>query len=422
MRILLCSPEADGVWFVWLLIHGGHSVSWTLATPEYSDSLQGLVPPPLKSKPDASKYDLIVFDSTNLGEAADDARLHAPTIGGSVIADRLEHDRLFGIEVMEHSGIRVPPWEAFDSPEKALTWLQKTHKRTVLKPIGDVPDKSLTYVSKSEEDMAAFITKRLPGSGVTSFLLQEFIAGTEVSTEGWWNGSEWVAVNYTLEEKKLMSGGLGPNTGCAGNVVWMPPRPTPLFQQGLEKVSPFLVDAPFVGNLDLNAIVTEGAVYGLEWTPRFGYEGTCNLARLLPIEFGAFLYAIATGQTPPNLTPRAKFAGTVRLSVPPYPTKPANAKQRCHLPIKGLEAESLANFFIQDVQCDDEGDGLIVKGDGIIGAPIGLGETIPAAFAAVMSVIQRLDVPDLQYRNDIARCVEDRYLQLERGGWLKPLG
>src|SRR5216684_7624096 len=196
--------------------------------------MAGLIPAP-KAHPKPSAYDLVVFDCTEMGEAAEQAREVTPTIGDSLLADKLENDRIFGLEFMESAGIKVPPWEPFDNPTDAIKWLAKTHKRTVLKPIGDAPSE-MTYVSKNEADMVAFIEKRLPGSKVKRFLLQEYVAGTEVSTEGWWTGTEWCAVNYTLEEKKLMAGGLGPNVGCAGNVLWMPPRRTPLFEQGLAKV------------------------------------------------------------------------------------------------------------------------------------------------------------------------------------------
>jgi phosphoribosylamine-glycine ligase len=419
VKVLLSSWKGEGGWFVWLFKHKGHQVDWVVQYDEAANSMHGLIPPARK-KVNPKAYDLVVFDCTKQGEDAEHAlSLGVPAIGDSALSDRLENDRLFGIEAMELCGIKVPPYECFDSPEKAIAWLQKTHKRCVLKPLHDAPSE-MTYVGKNEQDMIQFIEKRLPGSKVKEFLLQEFVAGTEVSSEAWWTGTEWCAMNYTLEEKKFMAGGVGPNTGCAGNVVWMPTRITPIFQQGLQKASPLLADAGYRGMLDLNTIVTEGEVYGLEWTPRFGYEGTCNLTRLLPLDFAEFLHSIATGVTPSNLTPRAKFASTLRLSVPPYPNHDVPAKMRAHQPIKGLSSEDLETFFTFDVELE-EGE-LVATGEGNIGTPIGTSETIQGAFDEVLAKIKALDIPDLQYRVDVPKCVENRYLTLERQGWLRPLG
>lgn len=425
MRILLCSKEADGIWFAWLLSHNGHKVDWTVSKSEYEDSLSGFLPPPLKRAPSPSAYDLVVFDSSGMGEIAEQAALLTRVIGGSTTADRLEHDRMFGLQAMEHVGIRVPAWEAFDSGDAAIKWLADNHKRTVLKPIGEGAPSNMTYVSKGEEDMVAFIREQLPGSKVKQFLLQEFVEGTEVSMEAWWTGSEFIAVNYTLEEKKLMAGGIGPALGCAGNVVWMPSSSTPLFEQGLSKISPLLADAPgcgpsgkFCGMIDLNCIVTEGTLYGLEWTPRFGYEGTCNLTRLLPMEFGEFLHAIASGQAPPISSSRSRFVATTRLSVPPYPTKPSSRKQEAHQPIKGFP-EDMSAFFNFDVQRDESG-ACVVTGEGLIGCPIGSGDSIESAFGEVDATIKNLECPDMQYRNDLRACIERRYITLERQGWLRP--
>lgn len=419
MKILLCSWKGEGAWFVWLLRKNGHEVEWTVAHEEMANSMEGLIPPPRKTV-DPRKYDLIVFDCTEQAEAAETAlSLGVPTVGDSALSDALENDRIFGIEAMEEAGIKVPPWEPFDSPDKAIAWLEKTHKRCVLKPVDDAPSE-MTYVAKNEADMIQFIEKRLPGSKVKRFILQEFVSGTEVSTEGWWTGSEWCAVNYTLEEKKFMAGGLGPNTGSAGNVLWMPERPTPLFEQGLCKISPLLADAGYKGMLDLNTIVTEGDVYGLEWTPRFGYDSSCCFVHLLPIEFGEFLYAVATGNTPPHLSAAYRFVATIRLSVPPYPNHDLPKRSMAHQPIKGLDSSDLSRFFTFDIKRED--DGLVAHGEGNIGSPIGCSESLRGAFEEVEAAIKKLDVPDLQYRCDLADCIEKRYTTLLQQGWLRPLG
>lgn len=419
MKTLLVSPQGDGVWYAWLLGQH-HDCDWVCTSQKDASTLAGIVKPPLSHVPAPDKYDLIVFDSSGLGVAADSARNHTPTIGGSELADKLESDRIFGLEAMANAGIHIPEWEPFDDRRKAIAWLEKTNKRCVLKPLNDEHlNKDSTYVAKSAEDMVHYIEHKLDAK-VKAFVLQEYVAGTEVSTEAWWTGTEWAALNHTLEEKKFMAGGIGPNTGCAGNVVWMPPRKNAIFERGLERIAPLLQEHNYVGMVDLNTIVTDGDIYGLEWTPRFGYEGTCNLTRLLPMEFGEFLHTIATGGTPTFAQPRAAFAASIRLSVPPYPHA-ESSRRRDHVPIQGLDPDHLESIILYDVMLD--GDELVTGGNyQAIGAPIGIGESIDGAIGEVEAAITRLDIPNLQYRNDIGKCVNVRYNTLRNGGWLRPIG
>jgi len=345
---------------------------------------------------------------------ADEMRKQTPVIGSSAFAERLELDRLAGIEFMEKCGIKVPPYESFDDVGKAIKWLRKRNTRCVFKPNGAVEDKATTYVSKSADDMIDYLGK-LATKSKGDFLLQEFVQGTEVSTNAWFNGTDFYALDHTLEEKKFLAGGIGPNTGCSGNLVWMPSA-TKLYQQGLFRAREELAAAGFVGPIDLNVIATEGELFGLEWTPRFGYEGTCNMMKLINIDFGEFLCMIASGEAP-NVSSRYAFAASVRLSVPPYPN-PSKREKYEGTPVKGIDEDMIESFYLSDVQVVD-GEMVTLGTDGLIGAPIGCSDSIKGAFDECEEAIKRLEIPDLQYRNDIEKCVTKRYNELERNGWLR---
>lgn len=422
MKILVVSPKGDGTWYAWLLRNNGHDVDCYIVDPRFQNAFTGLIPQPLTRIPQPGDYDLVVFDASSQGEDADYAASITPTIGSSSLADRLEDDRIFGLEVMEQAGIKVPEWKAFDSPESGIAWLEKTRKRTVFKPIGDVDDKATTYCSKSSEDMIAFMERVFQKSKIRQYVLQEFVVGgTECAACGWFNGDDWVLVDHNLEEKKLMSGNIGPNTGCAGMVVWIPPRPTPLFQQGLERVTPFLREVDYVGPIDLNTIVTPDTAYGLEWTPRFGYEGTPNLVPLLPIEFGEFLHRVATGQSVTIAQPRAAFSATIRCAVPPYPNAEDHRKKLV-VPVHGIDLTHLERFFLDDVRMAEDGALETTGAYNHVGSPICTGESIHEALDACEHVLKGLDVPDLMWRNDLEKCIGKRYTTLQQQGWLRAIG
>jgi glutathione synthase/RimK-type ligase-like ATP-grasp enzyme len=136
MRILLMSVGGIGAWFLLRLQEEGHKCDWFLIDeePRQNQVLHGLIPPPLKSIPKFSDYDLVIFDVTGNPELAEKAGRTTPVLGDSELASKLEDDRLFGIEMMEQCGIEVPPYENFKTPEEAKAFLAENPKRYVYKP------------------------------------------------------------------------------------------------------------------------------------------------------------------------------------------------------------------------------------------------------------------------------------------------
>jgi phosphoribosylamine-glycine ligase len=410
----------------------GQDVSCSVEKESGHKVLNGLIEQTPESQMyDPEEYDVVLFDLTGSGELADEIRTKVPTLGDSVFADRLESDRLFGLQFMEKVGIKVPPYEHFTDVAAAIRFIKKTKKTYVFKPCGDKSGKDSTYVSKSPEDLLRYIDLLWRSDPIKEFILQEVVKGTEVSTEVWMNENGYYFLNHTLECKKFMNGDLGPATGCSGNLCFAPERENPLFGLGLKKALNALHEAGYVGMIDLNAIATEGEVYGLEWTPRVGYEGTCNVAHLLPMDFGKFIYAIARGETLPDLTPRHSFSASVRLSIPPYPNEPHEPGMgegiprkffREGIPIEGLNRRLLTSFYAMDVRVNEKNEDLFETAgvNGLLGAAIGCGETIGMAFDHVKAVIEAIRVPNLQYRTDIRSLTAKRYAELEANGWLRP--
>src|SRR5437899_9738083 len=98
-----------------------------------------------------------------------------------------------------------------------------------------------------------------------------------------------------------MNDNKGPNTGYSGNLVWIYDQVNKpfIFREGLEKLKDFLKEYNYKGMIDLNTIVTDSKVYGLEWTPRFGYDASATLYSCFNNDtLGNFLGAIGSGDRP----------------------------------------------------------------------------------------------------------------------------
>lgn len=415
---MICTYSGYGNWFSLRFEEEGHDVDIYQMDKKYLPILDGICPEPLLTEPNFSNYDLVLFDLTGKAKLAESVILEAPTIGDGDLPQQLEDDRLFGIEVMEDVGIDVPFYEVFDNISDAKRFVKKTNKRFVFKPFGGQDqDTACTYVSESAEDLLTYFDRLEQLSHGAQFILQEVVNGTEVSTEAWFNGRDFYLINGTIEEKKFMNDRHGPNTGCAGNLVWIYENEPAVFKQGLGLMREWLNEYKFRGMIDLNTIVSESKVYGLEWTPRFGYDAAPTLFSIINSDLGEFLHQIASGDVP-SLMFKNKFAASVRLSIPPYPGE-FKGKHPQGIVISGLsEDDIIKDCYLYDTML--EKDELVSAGiSGFLCCPIGTGTSVCEAFDVVCEKIKHIKVPDLQYRTDIKKCCEERYKVLELQGWLR---
>lgn len=422
MRVCLASQFGEGAWFAWKMAAEGHDVSVAVRDEHYARALGGLVEVmPGQAVYEASTYDMVVFDATGSGEAADEAREEVPTVGDSKLADLLEEDRLYALDFMTRCGVLVSPYEAFDNPADGIRHIKRRAKRLVFKPIGDQDDKSTTYVSKSAEDMLRYFDVLFRTAKVKQYILQDYVEGVEASTEVYINQTGYYALNHTIETKKFLNNELGGNTGCSGSLCWMARKENALFEKGLKKCVEPLQELGYAGPIDLSTITNAEGTWALEFTPRFGYDATALLTRLIPVGFGDFLYAIASGERPPDLTSTHPFCASVRLSVPPYPSEGLPDKfYKTGIPIEGLSPEFFDRFFVYDVQRRGESDELETAGlCGWIGSPMATGETPGGACESAYDMLKHVCVPNAQYRTDICEATTRRYLKLREEGLLK---
>jgi len=354
MKIAMSSYTGMGAWFVLRLMAEGHDVDYYLSKPDYEDVLGGLIPSPKKLSldhrrtvagygyPSYKGFDLSLFDLTGRAKQADSSRMEAPTIGDGSFEHMLEDDREAGIQCMEQCGIKVPPYQKFMTPAEAKVFITKEDKRYVYKPFtlgSDAQDVATTYVAKDAKDMLKVIDQLFSISKNAPFILQEFIEGTEASVAGFFNGTDFYMLTCTLEEKKFMNDNKGPNTGCAGNLVFALSDESKLYKDGLKKCIPMLQSVGFTGMIDLNTIVTIGEAYGLEWTPRFGYLADATIAAMYGHGYAELLRRTAAMEVP-EIKWTAPFGVSVTLTIPPYPTEIRIPKAK-DVPIEGIDPKNI---------------------------------------------------------------------------------
>jgi phosphoribosylamine-glycine ligase len=284
-----------------------------------------------------------------------------PSLGFSSILDKIELDRLAGMEMFRRAGITIPETIPFANVAEAKSIPESSEWRDgwVVKPSGNIST-SKTMVVK-DQALWQHAVSQLPNP--SSGILQRIIPGVEVSTEGWFNGMRFVRpFNHTFEEKRFLPGNLGCNTGCMGNVV-LGVNSNRLTKATVERVEDFLRMIGYRGPFDINTIVNETGAYALEATSRMGYDAVEALIEGLNEPAGEFLYDIAQGaKREMDLGEDPMIA--VRLSIPPWPSRRPDSDSFGE-PVMGLTDERLRHLFLTDVMKDGD-DYVTAGGDGVL--------------------------------------------------------
>lgn len=404
MKFLMYSEAGEGAQILKRIEAEGNEVGLYINDPIYKSVWNGLIP---KVKPSfADAETIIIFDLSGNGDVADEFRKSGHLVyGASKFADKLEQDRKFGFDVMKKGGIQTPATKEFTDFRQGIDFVRGSNDRLVFKPSGSMPCK-LTYVSKDSDELIAYMqfVERKFGSKVDSFVLQEYIEGVVVSTELFVSKGKIVwPPNHTVEVKKSMNDELGPSTGCAGNIVW--PIQTDCLVEALLGIEDTLKAENYTGQIDLNAVLTdECEVYGLEWTPRFGYDATPTLFPLVSGELGKLFSDLARGQVS-EINLSDGYAAGVRVSIPPYPAEPLTGidpekfSPSIGIPIQNWEVVQGSCYFYEVMR---EGDQLVHSGGtGVILCAVGVANTPEGSLEQPYEIAAEINIPDKQYRTDL---------------------
>lgn len=343
----------------------------------------------------------VVMDQVGEGKIADGLRARGYHVwGGSVLQDKLELDRAYGLALMRRMGIRIPETYAFKTGQEALDFLRERPERWVLKPIKRAATAS-TYVSKDAGDLVHFLSKwATTPESKQPFLLQKVVDGVELSTEIWLQNGEpvWPA-NSTIELKKYGAGDLGPNIGSATSTVWCYGVDDPVaVRRGIGKMLPFLKENNYHAVIDLNTIVNleDRYPYGLEFTPRLGYSAIYALLEVTDGDIGRVLWDACHGQLKRYPARLGQVGYSVRVSIQPYPASELYPAQMMPTIMKPATALDLTlpidhrNIHPLDVRIDQDGNVETAGFDGVVAEITGRGRTIEDARDAAHQTFEML--------------------------------
>lgn len=393
MKILILSLEGDGFSLALALKRGGDEVKIYSKNRDLHLPMIGFLEKSNQLGESIKWADLIIGDMVGMGHL--EKRLFKsgkPFLGVNLIMDALELDRGKQMEVMRRLGISLPPTFEFSDPTEALSVLQHwSDPGYVIKPSGNLN----TAKTVMAEDVETYKWALDQFARDQKLVVQKIVEGVEVSTEGWFNGKEWVHFNHTFEEKRFLAGDLGQHVGCMGNIV-MEGRAESMLSKELQKLTPFLEKAHYYGPIDINSIVNENGFHALELTPRIGYDAIEALWAMSDrTKFSEFLHSVGSSDNK-KLELAFTVGAAVRLSLPPYPMADTD-EDDVGLPI---EAPNKDEVLWSDAYFD-EGILRSAAFDGVLAKVVSAGDDVVEAQMDAYMTVEMVKALNLQYRKDI---------------------
>lgn len=324
-KFLFVSWESLSGDLAWQIQKEGNEVKVYIQNPDDQDVYDGFLEKVDDWKAHKDWADVIVFDDTGFGKAADALRKEGKrVVGCSAYTDMLEEDREFGQTEMKSVGMNVLPHWNFSDFDEAIKFISENPGRYVFKPSGSISSdqKGILFIGHEEDgkDIIEVLehNKKTWSKKIKNFQLQKFASGVEIAVGAFFNGNDFVyPVNINFEHKKLFPGDIGPYTGEMGTLMFWS-EPNNLFRVTLERMLEKLRESKYVGYIDINCVANAKGIYPLEFTARFGYPTISIQMEGVTSNWGEFLYAIAGGENFDFKTRKGFQLGVV-VAVPPFP-------------------------------------------------------------------------------------------------------
>jgi phosphoribosylamine---glycine ligase len=432
MRVLIHDASADFAGIAYQMQKEGTKVDLFVKDPFYRNAMEGLV-----NKVDTMEEglrhspDLVIFSLNGDGDLADKIRKDGyKVIGSSVMADRLEMDRSYGVKVAKQYGIHVPKTTEFKDIKLAIAFVKQSKKPYAIK-IDNNKSEASSYVAKDADEMVDYLSYAQEQGEISpsdTFILQEVVKGAELSTEMWfYDGNPIWPANSTFETKKFLAGELGQRTGCETSLVFhYEGTQSKIVYKTIRKIFPLLKYSRYTGPIDVNCIVSEDdhEPYFLEWTPRLGYSAVYAFCAMLGMPISEFFRRVSTSSTW-NIPFKSLWGSALKVSIPPYPTdvEDKKAAEDLYGKTEGIRINGKygPDFWPIDVMKPKKQKSTEIVAAGtscILGECIGRGNSMLEAWRASQKVFKSVEVPNQQGRyTDGSEDAWKRVLKLRQFGY-----
>jgi phosphoribosylamine--glycine ligase len=329
--------------------------------------------------------------------------------GPTAAAAQLEGSKAFAKEVMASAGVPTAQWAEVETVEAGMEAIDGRYP-TVIKFDGLAAGKGVVVAPDEDAARAALIEmleERRFGAGAV--VVEEFLAGEELSLFAICDGERAVPMVSAQDYKRIFDGDEGPNTGGMG--AYSPVPGAPDSDALVAAVHQPVVDllrergTPFHGVLYAGLMLTDDGPQVIEFNVRFGDPET---QVVLPRLRSDLLETLVAATRPGGLENSTMefgddWAVTVVLASGGYPASSSSGDV-----ISGLDAAAGAGVEVIHAGTARTEDGAIVTAGGRVLNVTALGPDPAAARDRAYAAADLIQFDRRQLRRDIAQRAVER--------------
>jgi phosphoribosylamine--glycine ligase len=326
--------------------------------------------------------------------------------GPDKAAAAIEGSKTFAKRIMDAAGVPTGRAARASTIDEATTAIDEYGAPYVVKADGLAAGKGVLVTGDRQHaiDHAAYWL------GHGSVLVEEFLAGQEVSLFLLSDGQVVLPLSPAQDYKRVFDDDEGTNTGGMGAYSPLPWLADEFVDEVIDTIAMPTIrqmaaeGTPFVGLLYCGLILTKQGTRVIEFNARFGDPETQVVLPRLVTPLSGLLYAAATGGL--GRLPYPKFsdevAVTVVLASEGYPEEPITGRT-----IEGLEAASSVPGVHITHAATANYDGRFVATGGRVLSVVAVGDNFAHARERAYEALGKISLEGSHYRSDIALRVAE---------------
>jgi phosphoribosylamine--glycine ligase / phosphoribosylformylglycinamidine cyclo-ligase len=345
-------------------------------------------------------------------------RAGIPVFGPTAAAAQIESSKACAKAFMFRHGLPIARSQTFEEYDAALTYIRSNPFQNqgspalsiVIKASGLAAGKGV-YLPETEEDIQATLKALLVdgalGEAGKKVLIEERLAGREVSVLAFSDGQYVLPMPPVQDHKRLLDFDRGPNTGGMGTYAPSPACPPELVDQVVQTILHPAIQGlrlegkPFVGVLYAGLMLTAHGPRLLEFNCRFGDPETQVIIPLLDSDLVEILVACISGrleEIASRVCWKQESAACVVLAAPGYPEKPVTG-QPIYYSENSFEAGKTWAFHAGTAMKNGQ---LVTSGGRVMGITA-TGHSLDEAVANTYAAVSRVNFQNMHFRKDIGR-------------------
>lgn len=324
----------------------------------------------------------------------------------------LEGSKAFSKDLMKKYNIPTAAYETFDSPEKALEYLETSKYPIVLKADGLALGKGVLICNTKEEAVSGvkeLMVDKQFGSAGNTIVVEEFMTGREVSVLSFVDGNTIKIMTSAQDHKRAQDGDKGLNTGGMGTF-----SPSPFYTKEVDEfchkyIYQKSVDAmkaegrEFKGIIFFGLMLTDEGPKVLEYNARFGDPETQVVLPRMKNDIVEVFEACIDGTLDKiDLEFEDNAAVCVVLASDGYPVHYEKGFK-----ISGLEKfKDKEGYYVFHAGTKLSGEDIVTNGGRVLGV-VAKGENLKTARANAYEATKLIEFENKYMRNDIGKAIDE---------------